>query len=76
MVNASGKPVSDFKSKVADMEDKDSSNRQFKVRMNLKPIQFSKTELYYLMVMNKESGQQLERIEYQINITFTNDFDF
>lgn len=76
MVNASGKPVSDVKTVVADKEDKDSSNRQFKVRLNLKPIQFSKTELYYLVVMNKESGQPLERIEYQINITFTNDFDF
>ena len=68
--------MSDVKTVVADKEDKDSSNRQFKVRMNLKPIQFSKTELHYLMVMNKESGQPLERIEYQINITFTNDFDF
>lgn len=76
MVNVAGKPVSDVKTVVADKEDKDSSNRQFKVRMNLKPIQFSKTELYYLMIMNKESGQPLERIEYQINITFTNDFDF
>ena len=44
--------------------------------MNLKPIQFSKTELYYLMIMDKDSGNLLERIEYQINITFTNDFDF
>lgn len=76
MVNAAGKPVSDVKTVVADKEDKDSPNRQFKVRMNLKPIQFSKTELYYLMVMNKDSGKLLERIEYQINITFTNDFDF
>ena len=76
MVNATGKPVSDVKTVVADKEDKDSSNRQFKVRMNLKPIQFSKTELYYLMIMDKDSGKLLERIEYKINITFTNDFDF
>jgi hypothetical protein len=76
MSDSSGKIVSDVKSIIADKEDQDSSARQFKVRMNLKPISFSKTELYYLMVMNKETGQAAQRIEYQINITFTSDFDF
>ena len=76
MTDANGKIISDVKSIIADKEDKDSSNRQFKVRMSLKPISFSKTELYYLMIMNKDTGQALDRVEYQINITFTSDFDF
>jgi hypothetical protein len=76
MADANGKIISDVKSIIADKEDKDSSNRQFKVRMSLKPISFSKTELYYLMIMNKDTGQALDRVEYQINITFTSDFDF
>lgn len=76
MCDSNGKIVSDVKSIIADKEDDDSSNRQFKIRMNLKPLSFSKTEIYYLMIMNKETGQQADRIEYQINITFVNDFDF
>ena len=76
MADHTGKPVSDVKSVVADKKDKDSSDRQFKVRMNLKPIQFEKTELYYLIICNKDTGIEEERFEYQINITFTNDFDF
>lgn len=42
MADHTGKPVSDVKSVVADKKDKDSSDRQFKVRMNMKPIQFEK----------------------------------
>lgn len=76
MADSNGKVISDVQSIIANKEDKDSSNRQFKVRLTLKPLTFSKTELYYLMVMNKDNGQALDRIEYQINISFSSDFDF
>ena len=76
MVNKSGQIISDVKTIIANKDNQDSSERTFKIILNLKNQEYKNDELYYLMIMNKTEQKLLDRIEYQINIVFNGDFDF
>lgn len=76
MADASGKPVSDKKTVIADKTNSNDSERVFKVGFVLKSIAFSKTEAYYLIISEKDTKKIVDRIEFSINVAFTNDFDF
>ena len=39
-------------------------------------MDFKKTEIYYLTVMEKGTANIIEKIEFTIDIAFVNDFDF
>ena len=76
MVNKSGQIISDVKTIIANKDNQDSSERTFKIILNLKNQEYKNDELYYLMIMNKTEQKLLDRIEYQINIVCNGDFDF
>ena len=76
MSDASGKIVSDIKSIIADKTEANEIDRQFKVRLTLKSLEFKKTDIYYLNVVDSDSNANVDRIEYMIDIAFVNDFDF
>lgn len=76
MADASGHPVSDKKTIIADKTDKNGENRLFRTRFTLKGMEFKKTDTYYLTIAEKDSANIIHRIEFAIDIAFVNDFDF
>lgn len=76
MADSMGKPVSDSKMIIADKTSGNGSERLFRTRFTLKSFEFKKTDTYYLTVVEKDSGNVAEKIEFTIDIAFVNDFDF
>lgn len=74
MADASGHDVSDRKTIIADKTDSDVTNRRFKITLNLKSMEFKKTESYYLTVEDKDKKSIVNRVEFMINVAFANDF--
>ena len=76
MADTSGAAVRDKKTVIADKTSNNGSDRVFRTRFTLKSMEFKKTEIYYLTIVEKESGTIADRIEFTIDIAFVNDFDF
>ena len=76
MADASGHPVSDKKTIIADKTDKNGENRLFRTRFTLQGMEFKKTDTYYLTITEKDSANIIHRTEFAIDIAFVNDFDF
>lgn len=76
MADRAGNPVSDKKTVIADKTSNNGAERMFRTRFTLKGMAFKKTENYYLVIIEKETGNLLDRIEFTIDIAFVNDFDF
>ena len=76
MADVSSVVVSDKKIIIADKTSKNGSERVFRIRLTLKSMDFKKTEIYYLTVMEKGTANIIEKIEFTIDIAFVNDFDF
>ena len=76
MADADGRAVSDRKTIIADRTSGNGSDRMFKERFTLKSLDFKKTDVYYLTVVEKGTNSVTDRIEFTIDIAFVNDFDF
>lgn len=76
MADASGKPVSDTKKIIADKTSQNGSDRVFRIRLTLRSMEFKKTEVYYLTVVDTETKNITEKTEFNIDVAFINDFDF
>ena len=76
MVDAMGQIVSDRQVVIADKTGENGADRVMRVRFTLKSIQFKKTESYFLMIVDKETGGTLDKVGFSIDIAFMNDFDF
>lgn len=76
MSDATGKPVSDTQTIIADKTDSDAMNRTFHTRFTLKSEEFKKTESYFLTILEKGTANVIAREEFSIDIAFVNDFDF
>ena len=76
MADASGKPVSDKKTIIADKTSNNGSDRVFRTRFTLKSVEFNKTDTYYLTILEKGTTNIVDRVEFTIDIAFVNDFDF
>ena len=76
MQDKMGKTISDTKIIVANKQEDDSSLRTFKIMLTLKSQQYINTDTYYLMIVDKESRDVIDRIEYKISLLFNSDFDF
>ena len=63
-----GRPVSDIQRIIADKTTDKVNERVFRKRFTMKYISFSKDEKYYLNIVEKDSENCMERIEYKINI--------
>lgn len=76
MSDATGKPVSDIQTVIADKTDSDAISRTFHTRFTLKSEEFKKTESYFLTILEKDTANVIAREEFSIDIAFVNDFDF
>ncbi len=74
--DSAGKAVSDCQMIIADKTSKNGSERVFRIRLTLKSVDFKNTDIYYLNIVDKETQTVIERVEFGIDIAFTNDFDF
>lgn len=64
-----GNRISDIHKIIADKEDIEATNRQYRVNFCLKEHQFNKNDDYYLIIEN-ENGEEISRIKYEIDIVF------
>ena len=74
--DAMGQIVSDRQKVIADQTGENGSDRVTRIRFTLKSMEFKKTESYFLMLVDKDTGGVLDRIAFSIDIAFLNDFDF
>ena len=67
LTDSGGKAVSDVQKIIADRTGSNGQERVFRCGFNLKPLMYSSTETYYLVIAD-EHGQQIQREEFQIEI--------
>src|SRR5574344_96246 len=71
-----GGKISDVGNIIADKTDPDAAKRTFSVMLNLKPGKYLKSDIYYLTVMDVESGAILSKDQVVIDGDFSDDFGF
>jgi uncharacterized protein (TIGR02687 family) len=71
-----GSKISDIGNVIADKTDPDAAKRTFSVMLNLKPGKYLKSDIYYLTVMDVESGAILSKDQVVIDGDFSDDFGF
>ena len=76
-VNSEGEAVSDTQKIIADKTSVSNEDRTFRCTFNLKPIKFSSSETYKLVISNENGLEAPRREEFTIDIAFASDmFDF
>ena len=76
-VDSNGKQISDVQKIIADKTSENGTERTFRCTFNLKPLKYSNTETYYLVIAEEQGLQLPQREEFQIDIAFAVDeFDF
>ena len=74
--DSTGKVISDIQRIIADKTSDNGQERTFRCSFSLKPLKYSSTETYYLVIAD-ENGMEIQREEFQIDIAFAvDDFDF
>ena len=68
--------LSDVQTIIADKTTDNVQDRVTRLRFTLKGQEFSSTDPYYLNIVEKDSGEVREHIEFSIKIAFANDFGF
>ena len=76
MADASGAAVSSRQTVIADRTGDSSAERVFKVRFDLKGQEFNKNDVYYMTIVDTETGNVADRVEFSISIAFVDDFGF
>ena len=74
MADEFGMVVSDKQKVICDKTNSEAQDRQFRLRFSLKGESFDKTKPYYLTIVDADSGDVKEQIEFFIDIAFTDDF--
>ena len=76
-IDSNGKQISDVQKIIADKTTDNSVERTFRCTFNLKPLKYSNTENYYLVIADEQGIQIPQREEFQIDIAFAVDeFNF
>ncbi len=70
-----GNIISNNQPVIADKTEPNKEDRVMRLKFNLKNMDYDKTKTYYLTISERESGV-VEKIEFEINIAFTDDFGF
>ena len=75
--DSNGKHISDVQKIIADKTTDNGTERTFRCTFNLKPLKYSNTGTYYLVIADEQGLQLPQREEFQIDIAFAVDeFDF
>lgn len=65
-----------LKAQTADNKSAETSNRIFKLRFNLRNRPYSRSEKYYLLIIDDKNDFEVLRQEMIIDIAFADDFGF
>ena len=68
--------ISDECTIIANYENTEVKDRFFREKFVFKNIQYDKNKLYYLVITDEETGIELSRIKFTIDIAIVNIFDF
>lgn len=75
--DSNGKQISDVQKIIADKTTDNATERTFRCTFNLKPLKYSNTEIYYLVIADERGFQLPQREEFHIDIAFAVDeFNF
>ena len=75
-INADGEKISNEIIHTADNKSAEASNRIFKLRFNLRNRPYSRSEKYYLLIIDDKNDLEVLRQEMIIDIAFADDFGF
>lgn len=75
-INADGEKISNEIIHTADNKSAEASNRIFKLRFNLRNRPYSRSEKYYLLIIDDKNDLEVLRQEMMIDIAFADDFGF
>ena len=75
-VDKSGELISNEETYVAKSKSKNSSDRIFSLKFNLRNKKYNKNDESYLTITNKETGVEIHRQKIIIDIAFADDFGF
>lgn len=75
-VNADGEKISNEIIHTADNKSAEAVNRIFKLRFNLRNRLYSRSDKYYLLIIDDKNDLELLRQEMMIDIAFADDFGF
>lgn len=71
-----GTRISDECTIIANYENTEVKDRFFREKFVFKNIQYDKNKTYYLVITDEETGIELPRIKFTIDIAIVNNFDF
>ena len=69
--DVNGRTISDIQKIIADKTSANAQERTFRCTFNLKSLQYSSTETYYLIIQEESGLIAPQRIEFQIDIAFS-----
>lgn len=69
--DVNGRTISDIQKIIADKSSANAQERTFRCTFNLKLLQYSSTETYYLIIQEESGLIAPQRIEFQIDIAFS-----
>ena len=75
-VNENGEKISNEILHTADNKSTEAANRIFKLRFNLRNRQYSRSDKYYLLIVDDKKDLEVLRHEVMIDIAFADDFGF
>lgn len=77
MADSTNAPVSDYQTIIADKTSDDIKQRQFRVTLKLKPLKYTATDTYFLVIEHTSGHKETQKIPFQIDIAFAvEDFSF
>ena len=71
-----GERITDEQLVIADRKNAPPEKRQFHEKFTFKNRKYQKSDKYYLVMMDVESGMEVQRQEFMIDIAFADDFGF
>lgn len=74
--NANGRVISDKQKIIADRTSKNNKDRDFRCMFHLNAATYSNTAMYYLVIEDENTHEIIDKEEFQIDISFVDDFDF
>ena len=75
-VDGQGSLISNENIHVTKSKEMDASKRLFKLRFSLKNQTYERSQKYYLVALNEQTGLEVLRHELMIDIAFSGDFGF
>lgn len=76
MVDDENQSLSNEERVIGDRTSSNPAEREFRLRFALKNISYDRSKSYYLMMKDEETGVEIERIPFEINLSIVSDFDF